>query len=213
MRFLAFAALAGGLFLSSVSAQAFCFKGISRTITVGPSSGMNTFNGQFQAPSVLRDREVVLTFDDGPFPGRTDKVLDALAEHCVKATFFVVGSMARSHSGLLRRIKADGHTVGVHTHSHANLAELDAPEAVRDIRLGYGAVQSVLGARATAPFFRFPGLNHTRKLKDYLGTRDTAVFSCDIATDDSPVRILVIPTDEELEIARQTLAVLKERAP
>ena len=176
MRFLAFAALAGGLFLSSVSAQAFCFKGVSRTITVGPSSGMNSSNGQFLAPSVLRDREVVLTFDDGPFPGRTDKVLDTLAENCVKATFFVVGSMARSHSGLLRRIKADGHTVGVHTHSHANLAELETPAAVRDIRLGYGAVQSVLGARAAAPFFRFPYLAQTSGLRRYLADKGVTVF-------------------------------------
>lgn len=176
MRFLAFAALAGGLLFSSVSAEAFCFKGVSRTIKVGPSSGVNPSNGQFLAPSVLREKEVVLTFDDGPFPGRTDKVLDVLAEHCVKATFFVVGSMARSHSDLLRRIRGDGHTIGGHTHTHANLAELETPEAVRHIRLGYGAIQSVLGAQAAAPFFRFPYLAQTSELRRYLADRGVAVF-------------------------------------
>ena len=56
----------------------------------------------------LTDKEVVLTFDDGPVPRYTNQILDILAAQCVKATFFLVGEMARAHSSTARRIFAEG---------------------------------------------------------------------------------------------------------
>jgi len=64
---------------------------------------------------------IALTFDDGPDPVWTPKVLDVLRAHRVKATFFVVGTEAAAHPDLVRRIKADGHQLGVHTFTHVNL--------------------------------------------------------------------------------------------
>ena len=68
---------------------------------------------------------VVLTFDDGPTRW-TAPILDVLAEHGVKATFFVVGSRVAERPDLLRRMVEDGHEVGVHTFTHANLAAVPA---------------------------------------------------------------------------------------
>ncbi|WP_245657275.1 bifunctional polysaccharide deacetylase/glycosyltransferase family 2 protein [Herbidospora mongoliensis] len=69
----------------------------------------------------LPDRTVALTFDDGPDPAWTPQVLDVLAEHGAKATFFVVGSRVATYPDLARRIVAEGHELGNHTYSHADL--------------------------------------------------------------------------------------------
>jgi Predicted xylanase/chitin deacetylase len=65
---------------------------------------------QYSRSLPLEDKEVVLTFDDGPMPPYTNRVLDVLAEHCVKANYFLVGRMARGYPDLARRILAEGHT-------------------------------------------------------------------------------------------------------
>lgn len=63
-------------------------------------------------------RVVALTFDDGPDPGQTPRILDTLREHGVRATFFLVGSKAELHPEIVRRIAAEGHAIGIHTWSH-----------------------------------------------------------------------------------------------
>ena len=73
---------------------------------------------------------VALTFDDGPDPGLTSKVLDALARHGVQATFLVIGSQVERHPDLVRRAVDEGHELGNHTFSHHSLAVLE-PDAVR----------------------------------------------------------------------------------
>jgi peptidoglycan/xylan/chitin deacetylase (PgdA/CDA1 family) len=84
-------------------------------------------------------RRIALTFDDGPDPTWTPKVLEVLRRHRVPATFFVVGSQAARHPDVLRRLVADGHEIGNHTFTHAALgqttgwqrrAQLDLTEAV-----------------------------------------------------------------------------------
>ena len=80
----------------------------------------------------LVDKEVVLTFDDGPLPPYTNKILDILAAECVKATYFIVGVMARANPELVRRVYEHGHTVGTHSMSHPILFTglgLDAGQA------------------------------------------------------------------------------------
>lgn len=70
----------------------------------------------------IRPRTIALTFDDGPDPEWTPKVLDVLRELRIRATFFVVGTEAAKHPGLIRRIRDEGHQLGVHTFTHANLS-------------------------------------------------------------------------------------------
>ena len=87
------------------------------------------------------DRHVVLTFDDGP--GRwTGPVLDVLAQHHAHATFFVVGARAADRPDLLRRMYAEGHEVGVHTFTHANLADIGS----RRLRVELDQTQLALAA-------------------------------------------------------------------
>ena len=78
-----------------------------------------------QAGLSVPDGRIVLTFDDGPTP-YTAEILDVLAEEGVPATFFVVGAQAADRPDLLRRMYAEGHEVGVHTFTHANLANVTA---------------------------------------------------------------------------------------
>ncbi|MBD8902328.1 polysaccharide deacetylase family protein [Methylobacterium bullatum] len=135
----------------------------------------------------LAPGEVVLTFDDGPLPRRTPAILDALREACVRATFFVVGTMAAEYPHLLRQTAADGHTIATHTWSHRLLNRVRNEAARRDqISGGLAAVRSVLGDEhaAFAPFFRYPGLGRTPVLDAYLAARGLVPFGIDVESDD-----------------------------
>lgn len=70
------------------------------------------------------ERSVALTFDDGPDPRHTPEVLDVLSRHGVRATFFLIGEKAATHPELVRRIVAEGHVIGNHTHTHSGLFPL-----------------------------------------------------------------------------------------
>ena len=92
--------------------------GTSRTIVVDPRDHIRIGTMDYAETLPLVDKEVVLTFDDGPIPPYTGKVLDILAAECVKATYFIVGSMAREYPALVRRAYDDGHTIGTHSMTH-----------------------------------------------------------------------------------------------
>jgi peptidoglycan/xylan/chitin deacetylase (PgdA/CDA1 family) len=145
--------------------------------TGGPGFGFE----HFKQLDFLTDKEVVLTFDDGPWPGNTPAVLKALADECTKAVFFPIGKHATYHPEILRQVAAAGHTVGAHTWSHANLnARKMTDQLARDeIEKGYSAVKLALGS-APSPFFRFPELQHGPAAMAYLATRNVAIFSCDL---------------------------------
>lgn len=135
---------------------------------------------------VLMRKEVVLTFDDGPVPGRTERILDALDRHGVKATFLMVGEMARNHPQMAREVAARGHSVGSHTHGHPNLAGMSFESAVAEIRRGETAIAAALqpGLHEQAPFFRFPYLAATTELRIHLAARGTVVIDVDIDSKD-----------------------------
>lgn len=134
----------------------------------------------------LRDKEVVLTFDDGPVPGRTDTILAALEREGVKATFLMVGQMARSHPATARKVALAGHTIGSHTQNHPNLAAAGFDKANAEIVAGRRSVEAALvptGLRP-APFFRFPYLADTPALRAHLAAQGTVVIDVDIDSKD-----------------------------
>jgi len=145
--------------------------------TGGPGFGLDHFK-QFD---FLADREVVLTFDDGPWPVNTPAVLKALADECTTGIFFSIGKHATYHPEILRQVLAAGHTVGVHTWSHANLngKKMTDEAAKEELEKGFSAVKFALGTNP-APFFRFPQLQHRPSAVAYLGSRNVAMFSCDV---------------------------------
>ena len=155
--------------------------GVSRVVEVDTTGGPGFGFEHFKQLDFLADKEVVLTFDDGPWPGNTPAVLKALADQCTKAVFFPIGKHAGYHPEILKQVLAAGHTVGSHTWSHANLnsKKMTDQQAKDEIEKGFSAVKMALGT-APAPFFRFPELQHGPASVSYLGTRNVAIFSCDL---------------------------------
>jgi peptidoglycan/xylan/chitin deacetylase (PgdA/CDA1 family) len=153
--------------------------GVSRTVAIDTAGGPGFGAEQFKAHDFLEPGEVVLTFDDGPWPTNTPAVLAALASQCVKATFFPIGKHSGWHPEILKQVVAKGHTVGSHSLSHANLAKKSLAEAKDEIEYGISAVAISAGA-PQAPFFRFPGLSQTPELTAYLAERNIGIFSTDL---------------------------------
>ena len=155
--------------------------GVSRTVEIDTSGGPGFGFEHFKQLDFLRDHEVVLTFDDGPWPVNTPSVLKTLAEECTTGIFFPIGKHATYHPEILKQVYAAGHTVGAHTWSHANLNNKKLTEDQRkdEIEKGFAAVKWALGT-APSPFFRFPALQHPPEMVTYLGTRNIAIFSCDL---------------------------------
>src|SRR5260370_3870568 len=153
--------------------------GVARTVEIDTTGGPGFGFAQFKAYDFLRDGEIVLTFDDGPWPGNTPAVLKALAEQCTKAVFFPIGKHAMWHPEILKQVAADGHTIGSHTWSHADLSKLTPDQAKEEIEKGVSAVRVALG-QPKASFFRFPALRHSPELLSYLSARDIGIFSTDM---------------------------------
>src|SRR5262249_18487687 len=141
--------------------------GTSRVLAVDAARSAQIGTMQFRQTLPLADHEVVLTFDDGPLPPHTDRVLDLLASQCAKATFFVVGRMAKSYPALVRREHDEGHTVGTHTENHP-LKRLPQGALEDDIAQGIESTTRALKNHAPAPFFRFPGLVNPAAVEDDL---------------------------------------------
>jgi peptidoglycan/xylan/chitin deacetylase (PgdA/CDA1 family) len=127
--------------------------------------------GQVWAAAVARDpspdlatgggvgtsgNRVALTFDDGPDPRTTPLILDTLRERGVEATFFVVGDQVAKSPGLLRRIVAEGHTVGNHTYDHADMSDLSAAQMREELRSTQEAVDDALGYHYPMALMRPP---------------------------------------------------------
>jgi len=156
--------------------------GISRVVEIDTTGGPGFGFEHFKQLDFLRDKEVVLTFDDGPWPENTPAVLKALANECTTGIFFSIGKHATYYPEILKQVAAAGHTIGTHTWSHANLnnKKLTEDQRKEEIEKGFSAVKWALGGVAPAPFFRFPALQHPPEMVTYLGTRNIAIFSCDL---------------------------------
>jgi peptidoglycan/xylan/chitin deacetylase (PgdA/CDA1 family) len=165
--------------------------GLERVVEIdtagGPAFGME----HFKQYDFLREHEVVLTFDDGPWPENTAMVIKALTDQCLKATFFEIGEHAMWHPELSKMVAAAGMTIGSHTWSHKDLAKepyaSDIEQAKNEIEMGVSAVSAAV-AGPIAPFFRFPDLQQPPVLLSYLAERNIATFSTDIDSFDFKLR-------------------------
>jgi peptidoglycan/xylan/chitin deacetylase (PgdA/CDA1 family) len=182
--------------------------GTSRILAVDAATTPRVGLKQFPQTLPLADHEVVLTFDDGPWPATTSKVLTALAKECVLASFFLIGKPASEHPELVRRIAAEGHTIGHHTWTHRSLKRIPSSQTTGEIDKGISAVETALHGAATTvpstPFFRFPGFESTPATLDLLKSRGIVVFGADLWASDwnpmTPAQELKLVTDR-LKIA------------
>jgi peptidoglycan/xylan/chitin deacetylase (PgdA/CDA1 family) len=155
--------------------------GVSRVVQIDTTGGPGFGFEHFKQLDFLKDKEVVLTFDDGPWLVNTPSVLKTLADQCTTGIFFPIGKHATYYPEVLKQVAAAGHTIGSHTWSHANLNNKKLTEQQRkdEIEKGLAAVKWALGA-PPAPFFRFPALQHPPEMVTYLGERNIGIFSCDL---------------------------------
>jgi peptidoglycan/xylan/chitin deacetylase (PgdA/CDA1 family) len=165
--------------------------GLSRVVQIDTTGGPAFGTEHFKQYDFLRDKEVVLTFDDGPWPDNTPMVLKALEDNCLKATFFEIGEHATWRPDLSKELAAAGMTIGSHTWSHKDLGKnpyaSDIDLAKQEIEMGVSAVHMAVDG-PIAPFFRFPDLVQPPDLMAYLATRNIATFSTDIDTFDFKMR-------------------------
>jgi peptidoglycan/xylan/chitin deacetylase (PgdA/CDA1 family) len=160
--------------------------GTERILVVDPKQHPRLGTMQYPETLPLADKEVVLTFDDGPLPPYTDRILETLAAECVKATFFMVGRQARAYPAMVRRVYNEGHTVASHSQNHPRIfTRLTMLAAEQEIQQGAQSVTAALGdPKALAPFFRFPGLGRSRAIEAYLAAHGTMAWSADFLADD-----------------------------
>jgi peptidoglycan/xylan/chitin deacetylase (PgdA/CDA1 family) len=191
--------------------------GTSRVLAVDAAHTPRVGLKSFPRTLPLDDHEVVLTFDDGPWPPTTPRVLAALAKECVRATFFLIGKPASEHPELVRRIAAQGHTIGHHTWSHRSLMRIKPAETTEEIDHGISAVEMALHGVATStpstPFFRFPGFESTPATLDLLQSRGIVVFGADLWASDwnpmTPKQQLKLLIDR-LRLARKGIILLHD---
>jgi peptidoglycan/xylan/chitin deacetylase (PgdA/CDA1 family) len=162
--------------------------GTARVLSVDANSTPRVGRKSFPATLPLARKELVLTFDDGPWPGTTPKVLNALKNECVRATFFLLGRNVEAHPEIARRALAEGHSLAHHSFSHPLLARMAPARAEAEINRGIAADEFALyGQRRsepTTPFFRFPGFASNGALLERLQARHIAVFGADVWASD-----------------------------
>ncbi|MCI9865948.1 polysaccharide deacetylase family protein [Rhizobium skierniewicense] len=150
----------------------------------------------------LANKEVVLSFDDGPVPGKTESILATLEEFGVKATFLMVGEMAQAHPDIAKKVIADGHSVGSHTYSHPNLRALSFDRALAEVSRGASAVSKATDNGAS--FFRFPYLADNGRLRHMVSDRGMVIMDVQIDSKD-------YFKDAPAVVASRTMAALRHR--
>src|SRR6201996_6472400 len=133
--------------------------GTSRILKVDAATTPRVGLKSFPQTLPLADHEVVLTFDDGPWPATTSRVLRTLARECVRATFFLIGKPASEFPWIVQASAARGHSIGHHTWTHFSLRQMPYADAVAEIDRGIAAVEMAEHGTETTtpstPFFRF----------------------------------------------------------
>ena len=160
--------------------------GTSRTLVVDPREHPRIGTMQYAETLPLEDHEVVLTFDDGPLPRNSNQVLQILASECVKATFFIIGRMAKEYPEGVRKVRDAGHSIGSHSQNHPlTFHKMSVEHAKQEIDDGIASVTAALGnGAALAPFFRIPGLLRAEGVEAYLASQGIQTWSADFPADD-----------------------------
>lgn len=155
---------------------------------------------------ILHPGEVILTFDDGPRPGKTPAILDTLDQFGVKATFLMLGRAAAANPKLAGSVALAGHAVGSHTYDHADLSGMTRQEALDDIAMGERAISAALAesGQKLSPFFRFPYLSQTGFLRTNLMMGNMVVLDVDIDSKD-------YYSETSEQVAARTMARLEAR--
>jgi peptidoglycan-N-acetylglucosamine deacetylase len=191
--------------------------GVSRRLPVGTQGGLAVGLKSYPRTLALADKEIVLTFDDGPLPAVTSRVLSALACQNVQATFFMIGRNAQANPVWAQRVAEQGHTVACHTFSHPNLRRLSEQAGRADIERGFAAINAALAGKAScAPFFRYPGFADTAPLTAWMAGQDIGVFGADLWASDwdkmTPAEELALVM-KRLEHARRGIVLLHDIQP
>lgn len=174
--------------------------GTSRIVEVGAEGGLEVGLKTYPRTIPLADHEVILTFDDGPAAKTTPEILSALADQCVRATFFEIGRNAESLPDIARREVMEGHTVAFHTWSHPQptLRFMSDAAARADVLKGMIAVEKAAygqdfsagepkdlkDIKLHAPFFRFPGFADTEDLRAWFAANNVGIFGVDLWASD-----------------------------
>ncbi|WP_456628785.1 polysaccharide deacetylase family protein [Bradyrhizobium sp. URHC0002] len=160
--------------------------GTSRTIVVDPRAHPIIGTMQYNKTLPLGDREVVLTFDDGPLPKYSNQILEILAAHCAKATFFLVGRQANANPGGVRKVRDAGHTVATHSQNHpTGMDRLPLDRSRQEIEQGIASVTAALAdGTAPAPFLRIPGLRVNDGIEEFAASKGLQLWSADFPADD-----------------------------
>jgi peptidoglycan/xylan/chitin deacetylase (PgdA/CDA1 family) len=193
--------------------------GTSRVLALDPAEHPRIGRMQYPDSLPLNDKEVVLTFDDGPLPAYSNQILDILAAQCVKATYFLVGEMARAFPATVRRIYEEGHTIGTHSDDHpTRFGQLPIEKMRQEIDWGISDVSAALGdPKYLAPFFRIPGLARSDLVESELAARGLAVFSSDTVADDWHHRIsakqIIAAAMRRLEVPGKGILLLHDIHP
>jgi peptidoglycan-N-acetylglucosamine deacetylase len=162
--------------------------GTARTIAIDVKSTPRVGRKQFPSTLPLRSKELVLTFDDGPWPATTPKVLEALQRECVRATFFLIGRNAEANPQLAERELDEGHSIGHHSYAHPLLNRMPLGKALAEIDRGVEADEFALYGhirrQPVTPFFRFPGFAANQNLLNAANDRGLVVFGADVWASD-----------------------------
>jgi peptidoglycan-N-acetylglucosamine deacetylase len=191
--------------------------GTARVLRVGTQGGLAVGLKSYPRTLALADKEIVLTFDDGPLPATTSRVLAALACRNVQATFFMIGRNAKANPVWTQRVAEQGHSVACHTYSHPDLRRLSEPAGRDEIERGFAAINAALaGKAACAPFFRYPGFADTAALNAWMAGQDIGVFGADLWASDwdkmSPGEELALLM-KRLDKARRGIVLLHDIQP
>ena len=173
--------------------------GVARTVEIDTTGGPGFGFEHFKSHDFLREGEVVLTFDDGPWPKNTAAVLAALAAHCTKAIFFPIGTHATYEPGILKQVAAAGHAIGSHTWCHQDLSKTKGKCLINGKLRSSSTTPRTRSRRASAPcagrwaarprpISAFPRLRHPPELVAYLGQRNIGIFSTDFDSFDFKMR-------------------------
>ncbi|MFM2197904.1 MAG: hypothetical protein RLZZ505_1336 [Verrucomicrobiota bacterium] len=120
---------------------------VPRNNVGNPSSNFSKDAGITFSRVLVSGNYIAITFDDGPHPQNTPRLLDILAARNVKATFYVIGRSVDLHPGVLRRTVAEGHEIGNHSHTHRLLSKLGESEVRQEMQRCQDAVGRAAGVR------------------------------------------------------------------